>query len=121
MLEFLLGYALGSESDRSSAQGDQPKATPGDVYINGKSIQRVQNPLEVQTMCAGWVNFYDDDNKQFRGGRTLLSIFATIYPGNSEGYEILRVTRVLSQNNCSASFWFEFIEKKKLAPLSEPT
>jgi hypothetical protein len=115
MLEFLFGYALGSTSDGSSTRDEPPNAVPGDMYVNGKAIRKVQNPLEVKTMCAGWVNFYDDDSKQFMQGKTLLSIFATIYPKDFERYEILRVTRVLSQSNRAASFWFEFIEKEKLS------
>jgi hypothetical protein len=117
MLGFLFGYALGLSSD-GSTETTQPKATPGDVYVNGEAIQRVQNPLEVKTACAGWHNFWKEDKQRFDSGTTFLSLFRGLHPNDAEEYEILRITRVMSQSNSSASFWFEFIEKNKLAPNS---
>jgi len=117
MLEFLFGFMLGSgPSDSPDTKIiQQPKATPGDVYVNGEAIQRVRDPLQVKTACAGWKNFWNDEVGP-DPGMTFLDIFKYIYPKDFKNYEILRITRVLSQTNSSASFWFEFIEKYELAP-----
>ena len=118
MLGFLLGYMAGSNSDSGSGGSvtkEQPRVTPGDVYVNGEAILRVQNPLDIKTSCSGTLNFQNEDtHKLFQ--ETFRSLFERIRPEDSGAYEILRITRVVAQDKPYATFWFEFIEKDKLAP-----
>mgnify|MGYP001559302379 CR=1 FL=1 len=115
MLEFLFGYALGGLGTTSTET--VPPAILGGIYVNVGAIQKIQDPLDVQTACTGWQDFWDragDENNPMPGIK-LRELFETIHPEDFGLYEILRITRVVSQENSSAAFWFEFIEKDKLA------
>jgi hypothetical protein len=113
---FLCGYLLGS-SDGGRLESEIPRASSSDVYINIPALCRVKEPLAVKIQTSGWHRFYDEGQECWKGELvSYADLFAAARPKDHQNFEVLRITRILSHNKSAASFWFEFIEKDRLAP-----
>lgn len=112
----VIGFALGS------AGGDQYGAGGGNIiYIAPRISERLRvDPLQVRIVASDLLLMQSSQIRRgYQGGGTIQDIFAASVP-ESEKYTVLEVVRVIDPgSNWRANFWFAYIEKEHLRPLSE--
>jgi hypothetical protein len=113
-----VGYALGSNSSQGGGSAGAV------LYIAPRIAERIVDPLAVHIVSSATRN-YSNIGRHVAGtdrweGLTIQQIFERTVQRH-EQYVVLEVVRIVHpEENASATFWFTYIEKEKLLPLSLP-
>ena len=115
----VIGFAIGSSSN-----DEQAGASSGGnvIYVAPHIDERIADPLAVRIAVSPRMGFSNGGwNRHIMAAQsmTLHEMFEATIP-NHEDFTILEIARVIKPDEFRlAVFWFAYIEKEKMRPLSD--